>query len=82
MCIVLALCIVHVCVCISVGVLLTVEGTRNIREESNMTRSMCVRLAGFGEGLERDVNITLDFRPEEFATEGNENSYVSSEMGR
>ena len=26
-----------------------------------MTRSLCVRLAGFGDGLERDINITLEF---------------------
>ena len=44
-----------------VGAELTTEGVDDIREESLMTRSLCVRLAGFGDGLERDINITLEF---------------------
>ena len=44
-----------------VGAELTTEGVDDIREEFLMTRSLCVRLAGFGDGLERDINITLEF---------------------
>ena len=37
-----------------------------------MTRSLCVRLAGFGDGLERDIDITLEFVSSQmnFGTEG------------
>ena len=55
-----------------VGAELTIEGVDNIREESLMTRSLCVRLAGFGDGLERDIDITLEFVSSQmnFVTEG------------
>jgi hypothetical protein len=54
------------------GVELTTEEVENIREESNMTRLLCVRLADVGQGLERDVNITLlfDGTGMDFASEG------------
>lgn len=40
---------------------MTIEGVDDIREESLMTRDLCVRLVGFGDGLERDIDITLVF---------------------
>ena len=52
------------------GAELTIEGVDDIREESLMTRSLCVRLAGFGDGLERDINLTLEFVSLDLDTEG------------
>lgn len=43
------------------GVELAAESSDDISENSTMTRSLCVRLVGLGEGLERDINITLVF---------------------
>lgn len=53
-----------------IGVSLAVEGAMNIREESNMTISLCTCLVDIGEGLERTVNISLGFTAEGFATQG------------
>ena len=46
------------------------DETRAINEQSTMNRTLCVRLVDFGDGLQRDVNITLNFVPEGFATQG------------
>ena len=57
----------HVCI---LGAILTTEDTSDIRENSTMTRSLCVRLVSFGAGLEREVNITLTFMSlSDFASE-------------
>lgn len=53
-----------------IGVILAAEETTAISENSNMTRELCVRLASFGGGLEREVTITLKFNEEGFATKG------------
>lgn len=54
----------------SVGVVLTVRPTANILEFSNMTRELCVELVDFGQGLERDVLVDLQFLAEGYAREG------------
>ena len=38
--------------------------TENIGEWSNMTRPLCVELQDIGDGLERDVQLTLVFLPD------------------
>ena len=56
-------------VCI-LGAILTTEDTSDIRENSTMTRGLCVRLVSLGDGLEREVNITLTFMSlSDFASE-------------
>ncbi len=52
-----------------IGVLLTTEESTPLGENSTTTRHLCVRLADFGAGLERDVNISLDFEAKGSATE-------------
>ncbi len=44
--------------------------TTYISEQSTMVRYLCVRLAGFGDGLEREISTTLEFMPELFSNEG------------
>ncbi len=44
--------------------------TADISEPSTMVRYLCVQLAGFGDGLEREIRITLEFMPELFSNEG------------
>lgn len=58
---------------IIIGAELTAEETNDIREESPMNRSLCVRLVRFGDGLERDIDITLEFVSSgmNFDSEGN-----------
>ncbi len=45
------------------GVTLANEESVDITEQSNMSRNLCIQIVGFGEGLERDVDITLGFAP-------------------
>lgn len=53
-----------------IGVVLTVQPTEDISEFSNMTRPLCVELTEFGDGLERDVFVDLQFLQEGYATHG------------
>ena len=39
----------------------------SIREDSNMTREVCITLSNIMEGLERDVMATITFSPAGFS---------------
>ena len=43
------------------GVEVAVLSTENIRENSTMTRRLCVELTNIGDGLERSVYVDLAF---------------------